>query len=273
MQWTTEADAALKKVPFFVRKRVRARIEQEVAGSGKAAVTLSDVNAAKARYISGMHAEVKGYQVETCFGSGGCPNRAVVSDGLVERLESLLAAQDLLAFLKARVPGGLKLHHEFRVAVADCPNACSQPQIRDIGIIGACAPVLTDAACTGCAACVAACAEQAVALDEAVPRPRIDMRRCLSCGKCIRACPTETLIAGSEGYRVQLGGRLGRHPRLARELPGIYAADQVIAVVEACLDFYKARSRHGERFAHLLEDEDFAAFARRFDTKSTAGVL
>ena len=28
----------------------------------------------------------------------------------------------------------LKFHHEFRVTVADCPNSCSQPQIKDIGI-------------------------------------------------------------------------------------------------------------------------------------------
>ena len=29
MEWTSEAEAALKRVPFFVRKRVRARVEQE----------------------------------------------------------------------------------------------------------------------------------------------------------------------------------------------------------------------------------------------------
>ena len=29
MQWSPEAEAAIKKVPFFVRKRVRARVERE----------------------------------------------------------------------------------------------------------------------------------------------------------------------------------------------------------------------------------------------------
>lgn len=29
MQWSEDAQAALKKVPFFVRKRVRARVEKE----------------------------------------------------------------------------------------------------------------------------------------------------------------------------------------------------------------------------------------------------
>ena len=29
MQWTPEAEDAIKKVPFFVRKKVRARVEKE----------------------------------------------------------------------------------------------------------------------------------------------------------------------------------------------------------------------------------------------------
>jgi hypothetical protein len=29
MEWTPEAKAALQQVPFFVRKRVRARVEKE----------------------------------------------------------------------------------------------------------------------------------------------------------------------------------------------------------------------------------------------------
>jgi dissimilatory sulfite reductase (desulfoviridin) alpha/beta subunit len=211
-----------------------------------------------------MPAEIAGYRIETCFGSGGCPNPAVGSERLVERLEALLKAEDLLGFLKARVSGGLKFHHEFRVGVADCPNACSQPQIRDIGIIGACAPALTAAECSRCGACASACAEDAVSLEDASERPRIDARRCLSCGQCVRACPTGTMAAGACGFRVQLGGRLGRHPRLARELPGIHSEEAVLDIVAACVRLYKARSLHGERFAHILEDADFEDLRRRF---------
>jgi dissimilatory sulfite reductase (desulfoviridin) alpha/beta subunit len=63
---------------------------------------------------------------------------------------------------------------------------------------------------------------------------------------------------------VLLGGKLGRHPRLARELPGIYSADRVLGIVGDCLAFYKAHSRHGERFAELLSDAHFDEFARRY---------
>ena len=35
MEWTPEAKAAMQHVPFFVRKRVRARVEKEGRGDRK----------------------------------------------------------------------------------------------------------------------------------------------------------------------------------------------------------------------------------------------
>jgi dissimilatory sulfite reductase (desulfoviridin) alpha/beta subunit len=264
MDWSPEAEAALKQVPFFVRKRVRARVEKEAQDAGKECISLADVRATQARYLSGMHSEIKGYQIDTCFGPSGCPNRAMVSDPLIARIETLVQKADLLGFLKSRVQGDLKFHHEFRVTLADCPNACSQPQIKDVGIIGAVVPETTNEACSQCEACIEACAEQAIALAPEGRPPRIDPARCMNCGLCIRACPTGTIAEAWRGFRVQLGGRLGRHPRLARELPGIFSEDQVVEILQECLAFYKDRSRHGERFAHLLQDADFKELSRRF---------
>src|SRR5512141_2641253 len=114
MEWSREAEEAVKKVPFFVRRRVRDRIEREANDAGRTRITPADVQASQARYLAGMSAEIKGYQVETCFGAAGCPNRAVLSEQLVERLERVLKKEDLLGFLKERVAGDLKFHHEFR---------------------------------------------------------------------------------------------------------------------------------------------------------------
>ena len=264
MQWLPEAEDALKKVPFFVRKRVRARVEKEAIGAGKQTVSLADVKATQARYLNSMSSEIKGYQIETCFGPSGCPNRAIISDQLIAQIEADVAKEDLLGFLKQNVKGGLKFHHEFRITLADCPNACSQPQIKDIGIIGACAPAVTDEPCSMCEACVEACREDAIFLDPEKDGPVVDSDRCLQCGKCVPVCPTGSLTEGQKGYRVQLGGKLGRHPQLAKELPGVYNEEQVRRIVKDCIRFYKERSKQGKRFAQILLPDDFATIAGRY---------
>ena len=260
MKWSPEAEKAVKKVPFFVRKRVRARVEKEAAAEGKPVVTLAEVKATQRRYLNNMETEMRGYQLDSCFGPSGCPHRAIQSDGLLPRIQTLLEEADLLGFLKQTVSGKLRFHHELRVTVADCPNACSQPQIKDVGILGACRPVITDSECTRCEACAAVCPESAVALDDTAPTPHIDGKRCIACGKCVTACPTQTLVSGQTGYRVQLGGKLGRHPRLATELPGIYDEETVIKIIQDCIDFYKAKSRNGKRFAELLSVTDIEVY-------------
>ncbi len=257
MKWTDEAEDAVKKVPFFVRKKVRVRVEKETVAAGREIVSINDVQTSQKRYLSDMTSEIKGYQLDICFGPGGCPNRAIEGDNLLQRIEAVLKEEDLLSFLKDRVPGKLKFHHEFRITLADCPNACSQPQIKDMGIIGASLPMVTQEACTLCEACVDACKEEAVSLDDVSETPLIDMSHCVTCGKCIAACPTGTISEAQKGFRVQLGGKLGRHPQLARELPGIFSENEVLKILKACITFYKQNSKHGERFAELLKKRDF----------------
>lgn len=264
MKWTDEAEAAIKRVPFFVRKRVRARVEKEALEAHKTTVTLSDVKATQARYLTKMSSDVKGYQVDSCFGGSGCPNRTVESDALVEKIERLMVDADLVGFLKSSVQGELKFHHEFRIGIADCPNACSQPQIKDVGILGAVSPILTDIPCSACGACTDACKENAVALSQSGEISAIDPERCVHCGACISVCPTGSLAAGQKGYRVMIGGKLGRHPRLARELPGIYDAETVLKMIEDFLAFYKSRSTNGGRFAQLLTEGDIELFSTKW---------
>lgn len=109
MIWAEEAEKAVGKVPFFVRKRVRKHIEDEAARRGAGKVLLEHVHSCRRQFLEGKAMEVKGFQIETCFGSGGCENRATGSEQLVGELENLLVKRNFRDFLKERVSGPLKL--------------------------------------------------------------------------------------------------------------------------------------------------------------------
>jgi anaerobic sulfite reductase subunit C len=257
MKWTAEAEGAVSKVPFFIRKRVKKRVEEEAERQGSPVVTLDHVNTCQQRFLQNMDSEVKGFQVETCFGPTGCPNAVVVNPDLISKLEKIMESRNLREFLKEKVGGPLKMHHEFRVSLSTCPNACSRPQIVDFGIIGVLRPKISDEPCTLCGACVEACAEQAIALPEAQSSPAIDFNRCLACGQCLQACPTGTLAEGEKGYRVLLGGKLGRHPQLGRELPGIHSEEDLLTVLNQVLDHYQKYTQKGERLGEVLRQHSW----------------
>jgi len=251
MKWTEQANEAISKVPFFIRKRVSKRVEEEALRRGASEVRLEHVRACQRRFLNQMEEEVKGYQVEACFGPTGCPNRAVAYEEISRKVEELLARRDLKSFLKDRVRGPLKLHHEFRVSISDCPNACSRPQIADLGLIGACSPRVSDVPCSQCGACVGTCREEAISLND--HGPMVDYTKCLSCGQCINVCPTGSLQEKERGYRILAGGKLGRHPRLAAELPGIHGLKEALQILDECLNHYQGNCLNGERFGEILE--------------------
>lgn len=253
MKWTQQAEEAVSRVPFFVRKKVKKKVEEEAARRDAAEVTLEHVQACQKRFLGNMEDEVKGYQVETCFGPGGCPNRAACDDSMARKLEEMLAHKNLKAFLKERVKGPLKMHHEFRISISDCPNACSRPQIADVGLLGARRPMVSEEPCSRCGSCIEICAENAVSLPEDAEAPVMSPAKCLSCGQCIKVCPSGALQEAERGYRILVGGKLGRHPRLGIELGGIYSADEVLLMVERCVEHYMKHNTSGERFGEILD--------------------
>jgi len=196
--------------------------------------------------------EIKGWRVETCKGpKQGCANRAAPDDALAADLDAVFLKHDFGAGLRALVGGNLKHRHEFSIAVADCPNACSRPQIADLGLIGAAEPITTNDVCHQCMGCVHACREGAVTHPGLLPM--INYERCVRCGSCCRVCLSGTLQVGLRGWRILIGGKLGRHPRLGSELAGIYRREGVLAAADCCIEFYLRNARAGERLGDLLQ--------------------
>jgi dissimilatory sulfite reductase (desulfoviridin) alpha/beta subunit len=252
MIWTREAEEAVMKAPFFVRRRVRLEVEKEAARQNAPRVLLKHVTECRQNFLSGKPVESKGFQIETCFGSSGCKNRANSGEDLLADLEKAFTSRDMAGFLKERTAGELKIHHEFRVCLAECPNACSRPQIADIGIIGAVRPRVEQKECTGCGLCVSACSEGAIRIQEGSGLALIDTGGCVLCGKCIQACPAGAIEQAQKGWRILAGGKLGRHPQLGKEMEGIYSSSQTLRIVEEFLGIYFAQNIGGERLGAIL---------------------
>lgn len=288
VNWTEEATHAINKAPFFVRKFARRKAEEHVRSQGRDTVTLADVrelrafarrsagfrprrrDAAKSGRGSEMSAEAieglvaalsreseqatverAGYHLRVCGGAFGCPRALVDISALRDRAVAALDAADLEPMLRERHPGPLLRHHRFRVALAACTNACSEPHTKDFGVTGQARPGPTAAECNRCGECALACREGAVTVDH--DGPAFDWDRCILCGDCIGACPTGHLAAEQTGYGIWLGGRLGRHPRLAREVAELATEKEVIRLLGWALMVFERERRAGERFAETLD--------------------
>jgi dissimilatory sulfite reductase (desulfoviridin) alpha/beta subunit len=68
----------------------------------------------------------------------------------------------------------------------------------------------------------------------------------------MKVCPAGALDVETKGYRVLLGGKLGRHPQLATEIEGIHTRDRLLDILEKCVDHYIAHGSDGERFGEVL---------------------
>ncbi len=197
------------------------------------------------------------YSIKVCRGAAGCPH-AVIGTDVSDDIGNVLDRSGWPAFLTSGIKP-VRHHHQFRVAVASCPNGCSQPHIADFGLIGRSQVAVSPEDCASCGLCVAACAEKAISLDEGL---RLDQHRCLGCEACVRVCPTGALRTAEKGWRVLLGGKLGRHPRLAHEL-GCFALPEAMAVLGRVLGTLMSEGRPGLRLGDLIERMGREAFDAR----------
>lgn len=265
LSWDVEAKAALGRVPFFVRPLARRKVEERARQSGAARVTLAHLQEAEARFRSVLggksQAELQSMMpqpnqpgarllvVEACHHElSGCPNVLLHTAPWREALEAWARDSDISERLRRRVKGDRILHyHKLRVAIAGCPNACSRPQIADVGIVGFVRPRVDPDGCTVCGACAEVCPDKAIIVEGAPPR--FDREACQGCLRCSEACPKDCILLSEPRARVLVGGKLGRHPHLAEPFQDVGVPEDLVAMLDELVGDYLDRAAPRERFA------------------------
>ena len=201
MEWDEEASLRLEKIPVFVRRMARSKIEKRASDKGKNIVTLEDVEDAKAGFMgtgsvksdkgvinanpfsldskagedkfeilkrSDEYSEEDGlpamYTIEICRGEDvECPFLIAGIKGLRQKMKERLRETGFSKKLISRIDGKILPHQRLKIAIASCPNCCSMPQIRDFGVhVRATVSVDENFECNGCGNCLRACKEGAI---------------------------------------------------------------------------------------------------------------
>ena len=294
MEWDKSASSLLEKVPPFVQKTVREKVETLARERGKTLVTEAEVMAAREAFMDRPQAATAAphvfakkpadhkklsilrkypkyfdndgnpvlYQIKSCRGAEvNCPFLITDSNILADKIRNRLEELKFTEKLMNKIEGQILPHHSMKLAVSGCPNSCSMPQIKDFGA-HAIEPVFVDPAseCIECMKCVETCREDAITVQGG--QVSIDMEKCVHCGLCAKVCPSGSIKAGKKKYRVMIGGKVGRHPKFAIEI--LPQADESITLkaLDVCVEMILS-SKTEHRFRALLEQQGIEEITKR----------
>ena len=217
MEWETDAFARIKKVPVFVRSLAKKKVEEYVVSKDRIRVTENDVDEVKKliflkvgidteKLVSLMQKpfnsecetqivadKSKLYEITGCNDKHLCPLSLADSRNLIVKLQAKLDEMKTTDILIDKIDGPVLYHHTFRVSISECPNACSQPQIKDFGVIAQVFPEAIDGKCINCKLCIEECKENAINIKDDI-LPIIDYSKCVGCFACIKVCPVCALV-------------------------------------------------------------------------------
>ncbi|WP_238948657.1 4Fe-4S binding protein [Clostridium sp. YIM B02569] len=145
---------------------------------------------------------------------------------------------------------GIDLPGKFKIGVAACPNNCVKAPISDLGFLAQNEPKVEADMCKGCKICERTCKVDAISMVH--KKAVIDYDKCISCGQCIKACPFKSMKLDNEGVAVYLGGKFGRNLRIGNRLKKLYQPDELEAVTEMVIDYYKNNASKGERLGMTI---------------------
>jgi len=264
--WEKDAEKELKRVPFFIRSFVRKKVEERVEKfQGKSVVCLADFKEAEVHFrsVRGDKSEselrammpvenqpgVKMVIIETCHNKlSNCPNVLIDTDEWRKALEDWARENDISERIRARIKNDkIYYHHKFRISISGCPNACSRPQICEVGIVGTIKPELYPDDCTFCGKCEKACPDLAIRVDNCPPV--FDFSACLGCKKCFEACRNWCIKLSKPRAKLLMGGKLGRHPHLGQIVAEVSTPLDLLSIIDSALNTYLENGREDERFS------------------------
>jgi dissimilatory sulfite reductase (desulfoviridin) alpha/beta subunit len=174
----------------------------------------------------------------------GCPGNTVCKQGLIDTRE--IARQlDERYF-------GQEMPHKFKMSVTGCPNNCAKATENDVGIMGGVEPRWQKSECFNCGACVYICPVAAISVVE--EDYVVDKEKCINCGFCVSGCPNAAWTVARRGCTVWMGGTMGRKPRLATKLPGLFTGkEELLDLIDRVIQYYRTKGHERERFGRTLE--------------------
>ncbi len=178
-----------------------------------------------------------------------CSNRCFSTNQVIKEINQLVSEQNLIKKIKSKLPSPILYHHMLRISLSGCPNSCSQPQIKDIGMQAQRIAAVNEELCGGCGECVKSCPDKAIAVDKTA---HIDRNKCLNCGLCIKSCPVNAIEELNSGFRVLAGGKLGRRPHLAGTLYSLVGVNELVPIIAELLEVYLVQGEFGEKFGTVI---------------------
>ena len=184
--------------------------------------------------------------IVSCPGNSECNYGLIDTYGMGDLLDKEFFGEDMPVKIKFAVTG--------------CPNACAKPQENDLGVMGIRMPAINTEACSGCGTCTFMCPEKAIVLEN--EKIKILWDKCNLCGACVGTCPSDLITEEWTGYKILVGGKIGRHPKLGTELTDTKSPQEAVAIFRKIINWAKKNTKTGERLGICLDRVGFEKFRK-----------